>query len=216
MSETLFSEFFAQKLKERGLTIKQLADMTGIAAKHIENLSFGRFEKLPPTPYLHGYLEKLGAVLGFDPEEWWRELKREDLVARSGSADKLPGNRFGKKAKRWLVGTGIVLALLVLYVGARFSAILGAPKLVIEEPSAALERVYEDRVAFRGRLENGDDLYLFEEQIPLAEDGTFVKEVALQPGQNTIEFRAKKILGKEVKVTRQIYYEAPESFIPGI
>ena len=216
MSEILFSEFFNQKLKERGLTLKQLAEMTGIAGKHLENLSFGRFEKLPPTPYLHGYLEKLGGILGFDPEEWWQHLKREDLVARSGSADKMPGNRFGKKAKRWIAISGLIAALLALYVGLRFSAILGAPKLTIDEPPAALERVYVDRVTFRGSLRGGDDLYLFNERIPLAEDGTFVKEVSLQPGPNTIEFRATKILGKEIKVTRQLFYEAPESFLEGI
>jgi hypothetical protein len=216
MSEILFSEFFTQKLKERGLTLKQLSETTGIALKHLENLSFGRFENLPPTPYLHGYFEKLGSVLGFDPEEWWNRLKYESVIARSGAADRLPQNRFGKKARRWWMGVGIVVLFLVLYVGFRYSAIFGTPRLVIEEPPAALERTLEDRIVFKGRVENGDDLYLFNEQVPLAADGTFVVEVPLQPGPNPIELTAKKILGREVKVTRQVFYDAPENTFNGL
>ena len=61
-----FPSFFNERLKERGLTLKRLSELSGISVKHLEALAAGQFDNLPPAPYLRGYLLKLGQVLGFD------------------------------------------------------------------------------------------------------------------------------------------------------
>ena len=38
-------------------------------------------------------------------------------------------------------------------------------------------------------------------------DGKFLKDYNLQPGTNEIEIKAKRFLGKEIKVVREIIYQ---------
>src|SRR6202012_5234309 len=74
---TPFEQFFADKIKERGISLKKLSEATGIAPSHIESLLRGDFESMPSAPYFHGYLLHLGAALDFDGEEWWVKLKND-------------------------------------------------------------------------------------------------------------------------------------------
>lgn len=208
MTTIEFQEAFRDKLKERGYTLKQLSEATGISTKHLESLSHGRFEHLPPAPYLHGYLEKIGAVLGFDPELWWSEIKHHEEVRRSGAEDRLPDHRFVKMhAKAWISG-GVVILLLLIYVSVRFSFILGKPALEVREPDQAAIRTHEERFVVRGSVVNGE-VFLNDERLTIGTDGAWEKELFLQSGPNTIEIRAKKLLGRETVVVRQIFYEPP-------
>ena len=70
--------FLRDRMKDKGISLKRLADLTGIAINHIENMLRGDFEHVPPTPYFRGYLIRLGEVLNFDGEAWWEKIKREE------------------------------------------------------------------------------------------------------------------------------------------
>jgi cytoskeletal protein RodZ len=86
--EVAFEQFFSERIKARGLTLKKLADMTGIAPVHIESLLRGDFGNVPSAPYFRGYLMRLGKVLDFDGEAWWNRLKTG--AKNSGQEDSLP------------------------------------------------------------------------------------------------------------------------------
>ena len=208
MTNIEFSQLLQEKIKERGYTLKQLAEATGVSPAHLENLSHGRFEKLPPAPYLHGYLEKIGQALGFDPEPWWQEMKRHEDLRQSGQKDRLPDSLFFKKPERsWIFGAGIVV-LVIFYAGFRFSAILGRPLLTVYDPSDATTETGVERFAVRGVVQNGD-VYINNEAVTPQKDGSWEKEVLLESGLNTIEIRAKKLLGRENVVVRQIIFSPP-------
>jgi hypothetical protein len=215
--EVLFTEFFNQKLKEQGLTLKQLSQSTGIAMKHLESFSHGRFERLPSAPYVHGYFMKLGAIMDFDPDEWWSRIKEEDSVHKSGPNDRMPDNRFSRFRGRALLGAGIIILLALIYFGARFTTILGEPQIFVTEPRADVTEpncVRESILAVRGTVRNGDTLSIGGDSVPLGPEGEFSADVALSPGSNTIEVRAQKILGREAVVTRQVCYDAAQIILP--
>jgi cytoskeletal protein RodZ len=218
--ELLFTEFFNQKLKERGLTLKQLSDQTGIPIKHLENFGNGRFERLPPAPYLHGYFVKLGSIMDFNPDEWWRRIKEDDGVHASGPQDRMPGNRYSRTRGRILAAVAVIAVLAAIYVAARFTTIIGEPQITLTGPSATENRVFQDTVTFQGVVRNGDTLTIDGTNVPLASDGSFSADVPLDPDKiNTIELVAKKTLGREATLTRQIYYDtmqisAPQAIIP--
>lgn len=208
--EQQFSEFFNQKLRERGLSLKQLSDMSGIALKHLENFSYGSFENLPPSPYLHGYFERLGEILGFDPEEWWARVRKEDLVPRSGSRDKMPDNPYHKTKGRVLIGLGVILLLGIAYFGIRSAKILGEPQLTIAYPPDNLT-TSNNEITVQGTLRNGDSLAIHGENVPLESNGAFQKDVLLYPGPNQIDLTAKKLLGRQSAKTLTVYYNPPEA-----
>ena len=212
--EVLFTEFFNQRLKERGLTLKQLADSTGIAIKHLENFSHGRFERLPSAPYVHGYFVRLGAILGFDPDEWWNRVKEEDVVHRAGAADRMPKNRYSRWRGRAIIWGAIVLVLAGLYIAARYTTIIGQPQPMLTKPGPEVTVVTASTLELQGQVENGDTLTVDDASVPIAADGSFATQVTLRPGPNTIEIQARKFLGRTATRTVQIYYDDSQIIAP--
>lgn len=217
--ELTFQEFLAGRMKDRGVSVKKLSEATGIAPVHIENMLRGGFEALPSAPYFRGYLLRIGKVLGFDGEEWWKEIKNGAAVRNSGPSDSLPRNRFLKKsAPAWLWFAIAAFILIVIYLAVALPRVLGKPVLTIAYPSASPFVATSTTLTFRGTVRNADSLYLSStvvatsgatssEEIPIAPDGTWQKTVLLQNGLNTFDISARKFLGSKASVMEQVLYE---------
>lgn len=209
MSEhTEFEALFKEKLHEHGLNFKKISESSGIAAKHLENLCAGRYDKLPPAPYLRGYLLRLGRLMDFDGEAWWLALKKEGVLTGSGPDDALPKNRFAKKPLRKILIISAVVVILALLTIFRYSAIVGKPHLSVSFPETETAVVTSDTVVLLGTASRGSTLTINGEVVIVEEDGTWSSAVLLEPGVvNAFEIRAHKLLGGNVSVTKKILYE---------
>lgn len=205
-----FQDFFNSKIRERGLTLKKLSELSGITLKYLEYLSAGNFEALPSAPYFRGYLEKLGRILDFDYTEWWQNIKKEEVVKISGTEDRLPKNRFALSSPGKFIWPAIILLLVVFYFGARFSKIFGEPQVSVAYPTEAFTNVASQKIVVRGLLKDGDKLVINGEVVVPENDGTWEKNIFLEPGLNTILITAKKFLGRETKIIRQVLYKPGE------
>lgn len=205
-----FERLFADKLKERGYSLKRISELSGVAVKHLENLVAGRFHDLPPAPYLRGYLVTLGRVLDFDGEAWWESLRTQGLLTESGRDDELPKNRFAREPLKKKILIFGALAILLLYLGVRLPKILGEPMLLVSAPDQELIRVKVNRFTVRGTARDADRLTINGEAIAVDARGAWEKEISLNEGLNTVPIVAKKFLGREKTVVRQIFYEPPE------
>jgi len=206
--ETLLNE----KLRERGLTLKRLSELSNISVHHLENLSHGKFEELPPAPYVRGYLIKIGSILDFDPEIWWERLRTGNLVKSSGKHDELPRNRFAQRSRPRLIWAGAAILVVLIYFGIRFSKIFGEPILTITYPDQYMTQTENSEIEIRGELKNGDGVFVNGEVVPIAEDGSWTHTFALPQRVNFIEIVAKKFLGRESKITLQVLYEPANVF----
>ncbi|MBI2033603.1 MAG: helix-turn-helix domain-containing protein [Candidatus Liptonbacteria bacterium] len=205
-----FQDFFNSKIRERGLTLKKLSELSGITLKYLEYLSAGNFEALPSAPYFRGYLEKLGRILDFDDAEWWQNIKEEEVVKTSGTLDQLPKNRFALSSPVKFIWPAIILILVVFYFGARFSKIFGQPRVSIAYPTEAFTNIASQKIVVRGELKDGDKLVINGEVVVLEDDGSWEKNILLEPGLNTILITAKKFLGREIRIIRQVLYKPGE------
>ncbi|RJP44166.1 helix-turn-helix domain-containing protein [Candidatus Parcubacteria bacterium] len=202
-----FQSLFNEKLRERGLTVKRLSELSNIATEHLENLSTGNFERMPPAPYIRGYLARLAPILGFDADSWWEELAREHTLRGSGASDELPKNRFARQSRaKFLIG-GAVVILAAAYVALRFAYIFGEPEILITDPAQNPAYTRSAETVIRGNLSNADVLSVNGESVEVREGGGWEKAVTLQSGPNSFEIEAKKFLGREKRLTRQIFYE---------
>ncbi len=207
-----FEQFFAEKIKERGVSLKKLAETTGIAPAHIESLLRGDYDSMPSAPYFHGYLIHLGAVLDFDGEEWWVKLKKEGVIKNSGERDTLPRNRFIKQAPPkylWWIGASIII---LIYLAFQAPRIFGKPTLVVNVPSANPYMTTSSTLTLSGTVTGADSLSLVGanselEPIIIAADGSWQKSVLLGVGPNPFQISAKKFLGSEISITEQIFYQ---------
>ncbi|MDR3581936.1 MAG: helix-turn-helix domain-containing protein [Candidatus Pacebacteria bacterium] len=204
---TPFEQFFADRIKERGISLKKLADVTGITPSHIESLLRGDFESMPSAPYFRGYLLRLGQELNFDGEEWWRQLKKSGLVKNSGSADTLPRNRFLRQSPPkylWAIGVAV---LLVIYFAFQAPHIFGRPTLTVSFPDSNPYTTASSTLILSGTVTNADALYLNDTQeITVAAGGAWEETVLLGAGPNPFKVTAKKFLGGEASITENILY----------
>lgn len=202
-----FEDFFNERVRDRGLSLKKLSEITGITTKHLEAISRGNFSKLPPAPYLHGYIKRLGEVLDFDYERWWEKLKMGGFVQYSGASDEFPKNRFIKKLKPRIVWVAIAVVVVVVYFGFQFTRILGKPTITVIFPDQNPATAVTAELSLRGTLENANNLSINGEVIMVGEDGSWEKKVLLEPGLNSLEISATKFLGRETKIIQQILYQ---------
>ncbi len=209
-SEIDFQNLFVSKIRERGFTLSKLSELSGIALKHLQNLNAGRFDQLPSAPYFRGYLIKLGRILDFDGELWWEKFKEQGLVKGSGASDELPKNRFAQEPINKKIIAGAVLVLLLLYLGFRFSKILGRPTISITYPDRDTLVVEGNRFLIQGSVKDANELFINGEVVAIGEAGLWQKEILLDPGVNSVTITAKKFLGRQAEITRKIIYEAPE------
>jgi hypothetical protein len=81
----LIAEFTGDAIKvlreQRGLTLRNVADITKISSRYLEFIEAENFKKLPARPYLRGFLVLYAKTLGCDPERMAGEfVKRYDAA----------------------------------------------------------------------------------------------------------------------------------------
>ena len=207
---TDFPQFFSQTVKERGYNLKKLSEASGISIKHLESIARGDFAALPSAPYFHGYMQKLGQLLDFDAETWWTKLKEGNFVHDVNTKDSPVKNRFTKPTQKniaWIAAFGLII---LLYLGFQFTRIFGKPVIAVTFPSENPAQVSMQTVDITGTVKNATELYINNEPVVLASDGTWEKSVLLQEGVNTLQIRATKFLGGETTdIVQVIYAPAP-------
>lgn len=197
-----------EAIELRGLTFDRLVELSDIPERHLLALRDGEFGKLPAAPYVRGYLLKVGEVLNVDGETLWRVYKDETPIKKSGPQDKLPSNRFAiKSLNKKTVILGAVLLLVIIYLVWRAPSLLGTPSIEIVNPAANNYIANTPTIKLIGNINPSDKLIVNGEEILVGASGHFEKEFGLQPGINTFTLVAKRFLGKETKLVRQIIYQ---------
>jgi hypothetical protein len=204
-----FPDLLKEGMKMKGMSIEHLANVTGISDRFLILLIEEQFDKLPPSPYLHGYIIKISEALDFDGDAVWKEyFKETGIVRKSGASDSLPGRSLSniKKFKKISL-LAIVVIVIIIYVLFRLYEYFKTPELSIHgigENTVVSEPLFK----LNGKINIKDSLLLNGEQVYPSEDGSFEKDIILSPGFNTIKFEIKKFLGKEYTIEKQIFLES--------
>lgn len=201
----------AEQMKAKNLSVEKLAQITGISDRYIHLLLESAVEKLPPAPYIRGYLFRIADALELNGDMLWKELSRQrEDVRRSGTNDTLPTNHFqgkGHKKKVILIALIVLVAIIFAVLRASYQE---NPNLRFENlKEDGITTVREDAITLRGNIDPDFTLRIEGEQIFLDDEGGFTKEIILDEGMNIVVIRAKRLLGKEHAITKQIFYEKP-------
>ena len=211
-------EIFNEALQLRNLDVKKLSEVTDIPIHYLSAIASGDVKKLPASPYVRGFLAKIADTLKIEREPILEAYKQELSfwpAKSSGAEDKLPQNRFALKSRKKITIL-IILALVVLtvliFLAFQFSAFLGNPQMEITNPKENNSISNNQIIVLTGIINPQDKLTINNEEVLAKNDGEFEKEFALQPGPNAVEFKIKKFLGKEIRITKIITYQ-PETII---
>jgi hypothetical protein len=197
-----------ETLDRENISVKKLSETTNVPESYLKFLLDGQPQRLPPSPYVRGYLTKIAQFLDLDRDSLWELYKSESNEYRSGALDRLPDNRFALKTKGKKIIVAVILGIAVLvYLIWNLSQYLGAPILEISLPATETTTSSEETTVIEGRTDYSNKLTINNEQIYLDQDGHFKKEYPLQEGLNYFEIVAKKFLGGETKIIRKVVYQ---------
>ena len=201
-----FGDFFAEAVRIKGYSLEKLANLSGVSERFLRILAEGNYGKLPSAPYMRGYLLKIAEVLEVDGASLWEEYERAIEPRRSGEKDVLPQNRF----RTWqihrgtiFIGLGIVIVLGILlwrlpWFQSSAMSVLGKDGEIVATSTWTI----------RGFADKDQAISINGELTQLHSDGSFEKELNLQPGFNTFTILGTYPLGREEKIVRQIFYNA--------
>ncbi|PIR44092.1 hypothetical protein COV23_01785 [Candidatus Wolfebacteria bacterium CG10_big_fil_rev_8_21_14_0_10_31_9] len=197
-------------LSKKGLTQEKLAEISDVPEYYMRALYGGNYKELPPEPYVRGYIIKIANSLEIDGEALWDIYKKTLNLKTSGEADKLPVNRFAISTKRfsnkkWIIL--IVICLILGLVGFQVSKYFGTSSIDISNPPVDDFITTDSNIILRGKIDPQDSLTIKGENVSVDKNGYFEKEWSLSSGPNLLEFKVKRLLGKEVKIERQIIYQ---------
>ena len=206
-------EIFNEALDLRDLDIKKLSEMTDIPVHYLSALSSGDPKKLPASPYVRGYLAKIADILKIDSNALLEAYKQETSVwpaKTSGPEDRLPPNRFALKNKKKITIIGVSIAgvlVILIFLAFQFSGFLGNPQIEITNPVENELTIDSSIIKLTGIINPQDKLTISGEEVLAKSDGRFEKDFSLQSGPNSVEFKVKRFLGKEITITKIVIYK---------
>lgn len=206
--EMIVKEILEEALREKKMTVARLAELTDIPERYVVMFVEGEQKGLPPAPYVRGYLMRIAGALGLEGQMLWQVYKKQIQPKTSGEGDKLPTNRFALKRLNRKKAIGVVGIVIVVIAGALWvKALLGTGEIDIKNPSQESTVVNDPSIDLRGKINPSDRLTINNEGVVIDKSGYFEKKFSLEPGINSVEFKVKRLLGKETTVVKQIIYQ---------
>ena len=205
------AEFLKEKRQGKNLSLDKLSDLTKIQVYHLEALEAGQFEKLPPLIYRAGIFKRLAKFLDVDKNEiirmYKQEVQADEVSSYSGNIIKSKQNvNFVLTPRKLAIFLGVLfLILLSGYLFYQFKFLVGPPNLAVDPKEDMV--IQQESLTVRGKTDSGVYLTINGENVYIASDGSFSKEVQLTSGINVVEVKAVNNFGKSTKIVRQIFRE---------
>ncbi len=208
-----FTNILRDALRARGYSVERLAKETGISDRFLSLMLEERYGELPPSPYVHGYIVRIGKVLDFDGEEMWQMYFREKKdIKKSGERDKLPPNRFLLKRVHVsaLVAALLLAGIAVYFFVSSYRSADITKALSIMDLGGETTVVTTSTLRVAGTVSGNATLTINGSAVYPDINGAFTHTLNLSPGMNAVVFEVRGMLGRTGEVTRYVFFRTAE------
>lgn len=199
--------------KARGLELREAAKLGRLPVGHLEALENGTEAGLPAPVYVEGMLRRYARVVDIDPQKlvdaFAEERRRVGELAGETDLDALPTLprqfRFVLTPRVVaFVAAAALAAALGGYVWYQVSGLIEGPKLILGSP-AADSTTAEQTLPVTGETEADARLTVNTREVYVDDAGRFGFSLDLNPGLQTIEFKATNRFGRSTIIIRRIF-----------
>lgn len=197
--------------EQQGKTIADAAQDLQIASYYLEALENGDYAQLPCLVYSRNFVRNYGHWLGLHTPPLLKLFSQEWNVFEKHQRGEIETPREGIdrshfwQMPRWIrwAGSAVLISGIFGYFGHGLYQLRQPPELTVYSPN---EEVITDRqvIDIAGQSEPETELSINNQTILSDVTGNFKETIALQPGLNVIEIRAKKKHSRENTVFRKI------------
>lgn len=213
--QTLGEKLFTLR-KESHLTLSELSEKTKIQKKYLKAFETGSYHKLPDPIYSRNYLKRYIKTLGGNEEYYIDQFDQErgtcDLVkSHQVPRQKARAIKFFVASRMMKIAIFILfIASLTTYLGFEVKTIISPPQISIISPIDGAS-TKEATILVRGKVEKGTVLKINGQDVLLAQDGTFEKEMALERGLNILSFSGSKRYSQTSTQFRRVIFDNSKS-----
>lgn len=202
---------------ELKLSLDDVAQRTGISARHIQAIEEGRYSDLPGTVYAKNFIRTYARLLEVSEDTAMSLFEQEHSVTTRLKPQQSAPSLEPVRVKARLTPEGIkwaivlVLGLAVLiYLGLEIRNFTAPPSLVVVSPPNQMTTVARS-VELQGTTTPEAVVTVNGKTVLVDRQGGFREQIDLQDGLNTVIVRAQKKHGTATTVIRQILVTAPST-----
>lgn len=205
IGETLKDE----RVKHR-LRLEDLSKKTRIRISYLEALEENRFEELPATIFVKGYIKTYAHVFGFDHKPLLAMLRRDYKESAKGQL--IPREFIKPVLKKRSRKTSVTVLLVILiaifssifgYVGFQWYNLTKPPQLSVSQPKE--QAIVSSKVIVEGNTLPDAIVTVNDQPVALQQDGSFKTEVIVaNEGISIFVIQAKDRRGKVSTVQRSV------------
>lgn len=207
-----------QKLRDervrKGLVLGEVARATKIKEHFLVAIEKGEYNKLPSSAYAQGFIKNYAEYLGlplrqtlamfrreFDEEKYFKVLPQG--FTNTDFSRARPQLRSG------LIGGGLVLLALIVYLLFQYRYAIINPPLTITQP---LEQqvIGSESVTVAGTTDPNASIFINGKPIIVEENGEFTETISVFPGVQTISIVSVNKFKRETKEERRIIVKEKE------
>jgi len=186
-------------------SLARLESETKIKKDFIKALENENWTALPDYPVVVGFVKNIASYLGLGERSAMGILRR-DYPPQKLSINPKPdvSRQFIWSPKlTFLVGVGIVIALILGYLGFQYAGFISPPSLELTQPQEG-QVVGSPQVIVSGKTNSEATVKANNQPILVNQDGSFSAEVEIFEGTSEIVVVATSRSGKETVIRRNI------------
>lgn len=186
-------------------SLAKLEAETKIKKDFIKAVEDENWQALPDYPVVVGFVKNIANYLGLK-EPSAVALLRRDYPPQKLSINPKPDvskQLFWSPKMTFLVGVGIVIAVILGYLGFQYAGFISPPPLSLNQPQEG-QVVDSTNVSVSGKTNPEATVKANNQPILVNEDGTFTAEVEIFKGTSEIVVTATSRSGKETTLRRNI------------
>lgn len=205
-------EILKNAREKHDYSIEQVAHATKIQAKFIAALEANRFEELPESTFVKGFVRNYAQVVGKDPATLLAIFRRD--FGQDAKGKVIPRGLVqpvNQPKLRWtptatvIAGLTIVITLFLAYVIIQFRSLSGIPSLAITKPSEGT--IVSALVTIEGKTHPQATVTINHQPVIVSESGQFNQTISLPQGEHTITIEATSRTGKTKTLQRTVQVE---------
>lgn len=202
-----------QLREESNFTLEGVAKELRVAPKYIQAIENGRYSELPGLVYARSFCRQYVNFVGLNPDSAMERFDQEyALIATTKQPLRpLPPARVSTE-HHWLrrhgrlIVAGVVIFIVVSYVGGQVYRVFAPPRLIVIQPAADLSTT-EDQIRVSGQTEPNVIVAINGQSVAVSAAGQFSELVDVSAGLNTLRITATKKHSQPRVVIRQVLVE---------
>lgn len=206
--------------KERGLTIRQVADITKISTKYLQAIEDSNYVIFPSEVFLIGFIKNYASHIGI-PKQRALALYRRERDTESQAQESLDTNNFKRASwqitltpNRILAGFFLIgVIIIIVYLGSYVTTLFQSPSLKLTSPiklnqGETAEFVSEQEIiTLSGTHTIGTKLRINNKEYNFLDSEDFRVELPLNEGLNDFDISSESEFGQKSEMSLSVAYE---------